>query len=397
MRLGFISHSPNLTGAEKMMLNLATALAGAGEAECLVLVSGDGPMLSVPVPPRCHIRPIRGGLAWYVYAGGDQTSKFEQMHLAAATGREMAEVLRDWGADLVIVNTLTTLSGLLAAAELNLPCVVWIHGIIDSSLMPLPNSQYRIACDEVLLRCSVHLVCPSQWTADYFERQYDLAPTIIPNATEIPEAIAPVTAEIPTFSCLNTLDGHKGIATLLDASLILRAHGYDFRMRFYGEGALREQMEAKARRLDLGGVVQFCGRTVDVARVYRSSHALVTAAEIEPFGMTLIEAMSHGRPVIVSDTSGHREIVDIPLGFRCPTRSPEAFAWRMARIIDHPDEARRMGELGWKVARERYSYPLLCRRFAQLFSDILNRERALGPSQVMHRYAACRSLVALAG
>ncbi len=397
MRVAFVSHSSDLCGAEKAMLNLAFAMAKAGDAECLILTSVPGPMLSLAMPRGCQARRLRGRIPMYVRGWPWSDPVADQLRDSGETEREVTGILRDWGADLLVINTLTNVVGLLAAARLNLPCVTWIHGILDTSVMAQGAPVFKAACDEALLRGSAGVVAPSRWTAEWFERFLGVPVTLIPNATEIPEELPPWPSGVATFSCLNTLDTHKGMGTLIDAALILREMGYEFALNFHGDGTIREELKGRVAALGLEEFVRFRGRTTDVSGVYGASHALVTASEIEPFGMTLIEAMGHARPVIVSDTSGHREIVDGPFGVLGPPLSAEWFAWAMARVIDQPEEARRMGLLGREVALERYPLEALRRRFVALFSEILERERASNPATVVHRYSACRTLMALTG
>ena len=400
MRVAFVSHSPHLTGGEKMMLNLATALASAGRAECLVVVSGEGPMLAAELPPGCRFLRLANPMPWYVLLGPGRDAPAAHLRAVGPGVAEAAAGLRGWGAEVVVVNTLTNLTGVLAAARLNVPTVAWVHGIIDHLTHPHAAAGLKAACDEAILRAADAVACPSEWTAAYFRSLYARAVEVIPNATAVPDHLPPPPAAGgPTvFCCLNTWDLNKGMATLLDAAALLRLHTDRFRLDLYGDGSpvVKETIRSRIAGLGLGGVVRVCGRTTDTAAVYRASHALVTASEIESFGMTLIEAMSHARPVIVADTSGHREIVDGPHGVKCPPGDPAAFAWHMLRVVEDPGWARGVGEAGWRVARERYGYDRLADRFGELFRRVIAAERGRPPAAVAHRYAPCRALLALA-
>lgn len=398
MRVAFVSHSPHLTGAEKVMLNLATALAAGGHADCRIAVHGAGPMLAVPLPARCGFLRIAAPIPWYALHpdGADPRAHVRGADRAAA---ELAAGLRDWGAEVVVVNTLTNLTGVLAAARLNLPAVAWVHGIIDLHTLPLPGDLFRSACDETILRCAERIACPSRWTADFLTARYGLPAEVVPNATAIPDAVTPPPDDGPTvFCCLNTWDSYKGLFTVIDAAAVLKLHTDRFRVDLYGDGAaeFKAAMRRRVAERGVGDVVRMVGRTTDAADAYARSHALVTASEIDSFGMTVIEAMSHARPVIVSDACGHREIVDGPFGVRVPTTDPVAFAWHMLRVVERPDEARWMGALGRRVARERYGYDRFAGSFADLFRGVLATERGRRPDDLARRYDRCRPFLALA-
>ena len=91
---------------------------------------------------------------------------------------------------------------------------------------------------------------------------------------------------------------------------------------FVGDGPLRRDLEAEARRLGLGGVVQFTGWQRDLLRCYRALDAVCLTSWNEGMPMALIEAMAAGRPVVATDVGGVRDLLGwdggapgcIPLG-----------------------------------------------------------------------------------
>lgn len=391
MLIAMVSHSPHLSGAERMLVNLAGGLAERDLATCLVMLSGDGPMRTLPMPRRCRIHPLRHPLTWYLTEWAPTASAEVYLRGLLPAAREIAAVLRETGADLVLVNTLTNAAGLIAAAALNLPVVTWVHGILDDYLLVGSEAPIKPLFDELLLRSSVAVASPSEWTSSHFREVFGVEVATIPNAFELPATVRPIPSGPPRFVCLNTFDNHKGHETLLKASHLLRLNGYDFAFHWYGDGTLRPRLQRLVERFDLGSVIAFKGRTTEVRSVYEGATALVTAARIEPFGMTLIEAMGHARPIVVSDTSGHREIVSKEVGFVCPIDDPAAFAEKMAWIIEHPAQAAAMGQAARAVAQEKFALDRLCRDFHDLFHRILERERCLTAAEVRDRYHLARS------
>ena len=82
---------------------------------------------------------------------------------------------------------------------------------------------------------------------------------------------------------------------------------------------------------------------------------VIHTAETEHFGLVPLEAMAAGRPVIAVNRGGPLETVVVGrTGLLCePT--PEAFAAAIARFINEPDLARRMGTEGRAHVEERFS------------------------------------------
>ncbi len=95
--------------------------------------------------------------------------------------------------------------------------------------------------------------------------------------------------------------------------------------------------------------VEFCGRVDDgtLDRLYRDAPCVVAPAFDEDYGLTAVEAMRHGRPVIVCrDGGGLAELVtDGVDGFVVEPSGP-AIAAAVERLTDDPDLAAELGANG---------------------------------------------------
>lgn len=70
----------------------------------------------------------------------------------------------------------------------------------------------------------------------------------------------------------------------------------------------------------------------DLQKLYESLDLFIFPSLCESFGFTLIEAMSHGLPVIVADTANHREVCG-EAGLPFPARNAECLADKIKRIL----------------------------------------------------------------
>jgi glycosyltransferase involved in cell wall biosynthesis len=76
---------------------------------------------------------------------------------------------------------------------------------------------------------------------------------------------------------------------------------------------------------------------------------LVLPSLEDGFGLVALEAMAAGRPVIVSEHAGVKDVVrEGRDGFVVPIRSPDAIAEKLQWLHDHPAERQAMG----RAARE---------------------------------------------
>src|SRR5262249_20746176 len=79
-----------------------------------------------------------------------------------------------------------------------------------------------------------------------------------------------------------------------------------------------EELRALAGELGIGDRVGFTGFVGDTAPALRALDIVVHAStRPEPFGLVIAEAMACGRPIIVSDAGGAREVVNPGMGGLC--------------------------------------------------------------------------------
>lgn len=101
------------------------------------------------------------------------------------------------------------------------------------------------------------------------------------------------------------------------ASSGLAARGW--RIRFAGDGAQRAELHSLASTLGVAGLAEFMGRRDDIAQLMASSSILLASAPAEPFGLSVVEAMAAGLPVVAANAGGHAESLppeELAYGFK---------------------------------------------------------------------------------
>jgi glycosyltransferase involved in cell wall biosynthesis len=146
---------------------------------------------------------------------------------------------------------------------------------------------------------------------------------------------------------VSRLSEQKGLDLLLRAFARVRAVVPDVRLVIAGEGAARAAMNADVARLGLSDAVVFLGYVAhrELPALYASAHVFVTTSIYEPFGLTTLEAMACGTPVVVSGLGGAREIVrDGEGGFVRLPHDPEAVAAALTEILLHRQDNPELGQ-----------------------------------------------------
>lgn len=120
--------------------------------------------------------------------------------------------------------------------------------------------------------------------------------------------------------------------------------------------AYREELDALARRLGVSERVHFTGQVADGSRWIGALDVLVNARVGESFGLTIVEAMALGVPVVVVAVDGPAEIVeDGTSGLTVASPSPPALARAVARVVDDASLRARLIEGGRRRYEERFT------------------------------------------
>ncbi|MGE5386636.1 MAG: glycosyltransferase family 4 protein [Betaproteobacteria bacterium] len=119
------------------------------------------------------------------------------------------------------------------------------------------------------------------------------------------------------------------------------------------------RLRAIARECGIGDRVTFTGQRqrADLRAWYNAADAFVTTPWYEPFGITPLEAMACGTPVIGSAVGGIQySVVDGVTGYLVPPRDPEALAERLAYLYSNPALANALGRAGIRRVRSMFTW-----------------------------------------
>lgn len=114
-----------------------------------------------------------------------------------------------------------------------------------------------------------------------------------------------------TIVSVGDLIRRKAFDVLINAFKIALDQDSDLRLEIIGTGPLKEELEAQVIGKNLSSSVTFHGACspVEIAAVMQASQLCVSTSHVETFGITIIEAMACGIPVVATPSGGPQEIV----------------------------------------------------------------------------------------
>jgi glycosyltransferase involved in cell wall biosynthesis len=158
----------------------------------------------------------------------------------------------------------------------------------------------------------------------------------------------------------------------LEAAKKLKLAGYNFRLKFVGDGPERRELESIAEKLGLAKYVEFTGFITGPAfQITMNEVAAVLMPSVweETAGLAAIEQMMRGKLVIASDIGGLGEVVD-GCGLRFPAGSSEALAQCMRRVLDHPEIVELNGKAALRRALDLFSQPRMVKEHFELYRQL---------------------------
>jgi glycosyltransferase involved in cell wall biosynthesis len=189
----------------------------------------------------------------------------------------------------------------------------------------------------------------------------EILPNVVDAAFFAPDANAGDPPERPfVFVAIGRLSGVKRLDVLLRAFSLAFGGQDDIVLRIAGEGRSRGALERLIEGLRLERQAQLVGALSrqQVRDLMRQCHAVVSSSDVETFGVTLIEAMACGKPVVATRSGGPEYFVSETTGLLVPRGNPAALAAaldQLALTYDRYDPARIRAEAVARFSEEAFA------------------------------------------
>jgi glycosyl transferase family 1 len=192
----------------------------------------------------------------------------------------------------------------------------------------------------------------------------------IPNGIPAP-AVAPSHGRAKLIVAAGRLVKSKRYDVLLRAFAKVIAERPDWQLRIYGDGDQKTALRALVLELGLHNHVRIMGGYMPIEPEWAKSSIAAVSADKEPFGMTLVEAMRCGVPVVSTDAPhGPGEILtDGVDGLLTPVGDPDAMGDALLRLIND-DRLRQSMAAAALASSTRYDPAPIAERYEQLFEEL---------------------------
>ena len=314
---------------------------------------------------------IRVGRSIPVYGNGS----LARVTVGRGLRRQMREVLRRGAYDIVHVHGLAPTLPLLAVDEADCPVVGTFHTYFDYSV------GYQLGRRYFQRRMSrlAAAVAVSPTVVEAHERYFKTEWTHIPNGVDTqifsPDAPRPMSIrrDMPSILFLGRFDPRNGLASLIEAFRRVRCPTRPVQLVVVGDGPLR----AHYRRLANGDPdITFVGAVLRERPEYYANCSLYACPTTKAsFGITLLESMACGTPIVCSDLNGFRNVVEHDReALLVPCGDARALADTLAALLDDDAQRARLGATGRQRALS-YDWPRVSEMILGLYTRILGAQR----------------------
>lgn len=355
---------PNLTGGgtERTLLRLACGFKASGWV------------------PRLVVDQARGELLAAVQADGIPLDSLNASRTLHALPRLVRWLRQHRPSVLLSGITHNNIIAVWARALARVPTRIILaeHTVLSLHARMYDRWQYRILPNLCRLTYphADAVVAISETVADnlaayaHLERHFI---TVIPNPVVMPDfpqrTAMPCphpwlnTPDVPVIVAAGRLEAVKDFSSLLCAFAILRQQ-QPVRLLILGEGSQREALLSLRGSLGVTADVEFPGFQADPLPFFARAAVVAISSRYEGFGLTVVEALACGTPVVSTDCGGPAEILaGGRYGWLVPVGDIAALSAGLAEALAHPPAPAFL-----KNRAQDYTLAAMTQRYLALFS-----------------------------
>ena len=291
--------------------------------------------------------------------------------------------------DLIIHYTIKpVIYGSMAAAKLGIPFVNNITGLGTAFIQEnwvtwLVKQLYRFS-----LKKASYVFFQNRDDQNLFQKEKLIPETVshevIPGTGIDTERFSPKTypsADPVTFLLIARLIWDKGISEYVEAARKIKSVFSNVHFQLLGfldvenrTAIFRQQVEEWVAE----GVIEYLGDKEDVRPYIEKASCVVLPSYREGLPRTLLEAAAMARPIITTDVTGCREVVDDGVnGYLCNLKDAEDLAKKIEIFLHLSDEIRaKMGCNGRKKVEQEFDEKIVINRYLKTINEILKKRFA---------------------
>ena len=275
--------------------------------------------------------------------------------------------------DLIHVHEpMTPTPGVATLALARCPLVATFHASGELSWLKLAKPIWGFLADRLDHRIAVSEPARES-AARYFPGDYEL----IPNGVLVPEE-AEAGGRADQIVFVGRQEPRKGLQVLLRAWPEIRRRT-GARLHVVGADPLAVRLLFARLRVPDDGVdvLGFLSQEALTAELQAAKALVAPSLGGESFGMVLTRAFACATPVVASDISGYRGVMEPEAGRLVPPGEPSLLADAVVELLADESAREKLGRSARAIAQEKYSWEGIAQRLAEIYASLTGSRSAV--------------------
>lgn len=176
----------------------------------------------------------------------------------------------------------------------------------------------------------------------------------------------------PVVGTAGPLEATKGLPFFLGAAARVIREYPNCQFLVSGAGPEEHNLRRLARSLDLAEHVTFVSNLYDFGMSLDAMDIFCLPSLQQGLGVTMLEAMVRGKPVIATGVGGVDSIIsDGVTGLVVPPSDSERLSEKILELLRDPERARRIGDAGRNIVQEQFRVDRMMHETAELYREIV--------------------------
>ena len=203
---------------------------------------------------------------------------------------------------------------------------------------------------------------------------------VIPSGVEIPDLPSlgrwDLAGRVPVIGTAGPLERVKGHHYFLDAARRVLDAGCRAEFVIAGAGREERNLRQLTLKLQIAEKVTFATHVRQYTEVLQALDIFVLPSLQQALGTVMIEAMALAKPVIASSVGGIYSVVKHNQnGLLIPGRDPVALAEAIAQLLEHPEEAARLGAAAREQVAREFNVQRMTQQTANLYRQVMGESQ----------------------
>jgi glycosyltransferase involved in cell wall biosynthesis len=301
----------------------------------------------------------------------------------------LSELLNKMDSDILHTHTPPPFTSYYAAKiskKKNIPLVLTYHcdleipGIFGGFIVGI----YRRTFEPYTLKQTDNIIVHTKTYGSTSRAIWRFAPAIIPSAVDAllfhPNVSGERIRESYDLSSFNVvlyvgrLRHHKGLEYMIESA---KYTPENVKYLIVGGGDFEIYLKNLAKKIGVSNKIIFTGEIPNekLPEYYAACDVflLPSVSRLEAFGLVILEAMASGKPVIVSDIPGVREVIENNVeGLLAEPLNSKDIAEKIKFLIADKELREKMGKNGRKKVEEKYQISTIARQVEKVYRDVLS-------------------------